>query len=329
MKLTTRNEKVLTEFANMMIQKMEEMKEKPWRKKWFNVTLGNTPMNISGSNYHGINNMMLAMHYEMNEYELPVYCTLKQANKVGVHINKGEKSIPIIFWDCNFYKDGKRITNVEYKDMLRNEQDDCTKFWFLKNYQVFNIEQTNYFEKFPEKRLTFKKLFYKQVSSDATGMYSNKAIDDMLKEQKWLCPIVYTTPHDKAFYDLKSDRIVIPMKKQFKISSTKDEIYQDGENFYATLIHEMMHSTGKEDRLNRTFGKKFGDKQYAVEEIIAELGSARVAQMLGFSKSLLDENATYLDSWIKCLKEQPNFILKILMDVEKASKMILDKIVTD
>ena len=65
MKLTTRNKKVLTEFANMMIQKMEEMKEKPWRKKWFNVTLGNTPMNISGSNYHGINNMMLAMHLSL------------------------------------------------------------------------------------------------------------------------------------------------------------------------------------------------------------------------------------------------------------------------
>ena len=60
-----------------------------------------------------------------------------------MHINKGEKSVPIIFWDCNFYKDGKRITNVEYKDMLRNEQDNCTKFWYLKHYQVFNIEMSN------------------------------------------------------------------------------------------------------------------------------------------------------------------------------------------
>ena len=93
------------------------------------------------------------------------------------------------------------------------------------------------------------------------------------------------------------------MKLAINATCLKHEFYQDGENFYATLIHEMMHSTGKEDRLNRTFGKKFGDKQYAVEEIIAELGSARVAQILGFSTSLLDENATFLNTWKKYLKQ--------------------------
>jgi antirestriction protein ArdC len=88
----------------------------------------------------------------------------------------------------------------------------------------------------------------------------------------------------------------------------------------------MIHSTGIEKRLNRNTGKRFGDKLYAREELVAELGAARIGQVLGFDKHILDNNAAYLDGWICSLKEEPKFVLSLMGDVDKASRMILDKI---
>ena len=89
----------------------------------------------------------------------------------------------------------------------------------------------------------------------------------------------------------------------------------------------MIHSTGTPNRLNRNTGKKFGDKLYAKEELVAELGAARIGQELGFDKRILNNNAAYLDGWISDLKSEPKFIISLMGDVDKASRMILDKIV--
>lgn len=99
-----------------------------------------------------------------------------------------------------------------------------------------------------------------------------------------------------------------------------------GMEFYATLLHEMVHSTGTPERLNRNTGKRFGDNLYAKEELVAELGAARVGQELGFDKRILDNNAAYLDGWISSLKQEPKFILSLMGDVDKASRMILEKL---
>ena len=100
----------------------------------------------------------------------------------------------------------------------------------------------------------------------------------------------------------------------------------DGQEYYATLIHELVHSTAPKDRLNRQTGSKFGDKQYAIEELVAELGAARCGQILGFDKKILDNNAVYLDSWIASIRKNPQFIISLMSDVEKASKYILERI---
>lgn len=327
MKISEHNEKVLTQFANMIIERMQQMKAENWRKGWVGRTYGTTPMNIEHKNYHGGNVFWLMMHCAMNSYTMPVYCTLRQANSLGARIKKGEKSMPVIFWDFDIRDaNGRRITMDDYKKMSNMMKDKCTCRPFLKSYQVFNVDQTDLAEKCPDLINSFKNTYDLDQPADDNGMYSNKLVDDMLHEQSWLCPIEYERFSDGAFYSNSTDTVVVPMKKQFKTGTTPEEIFTDGQEFYATLLHELVHSTGTEDRLNRNLRNRFGDKLYAKEELIAELGAARVGQVLGFDKRIFDNNAAYLDGWISSLKAQPTFVLTLMGDVEKASQMILEKL---
>lgn len=327
MKINEHNEKVLEKFASMIVERMEQMKSSDWKKGWIGRTLGGSPMNIDGKNYQGSNVFWLMMDCAMHNYDFPVYCTVKQANKLGAHINKGSQSMPVIFWDFSITTpSGKKIKIEDYRKLSKSDQNLCIKMPFLKSYSVFNIAQTNMEEKHPDKVASLKEQFGFDEVKDSKGMYDNGAIDSVLENQSWFCPIDYTHPSDSAFYSPLHDKVVVPMKSQFMVGTTADDIYKDGQEFYSSLLHEMIHSTGIESRLNRTTGKRFGDKLYAKEELVAELGAARVGQVLGFDKRILNNNAAYLDGWIKSLQEEPKFVLSLMTDVEKASKMILDKI---
>lgn len=328
MKYTKHNEKVLENFAAMIIKRMEHMKAGEWEKGWVGKTYGNIPMNIEGRNYCGSNVFWLMMDCSMRDFKYPIYCTIKQANRLGAHIKKGARSMPIIFWDYSITTGtGRKISYEEYRKLSSAEQAKCTVIPFLKNYNVFNVEQTNIDEKCPDKLKALQSKFCFEEECDASGMYDNKALDAMLEHQTWLCPIEYRKQSDGAFYSPTHDKVVVPMKSQFKKGKSKADKYRSGQEFYSTLLHEMIHSTGIETRLNRNTGKRFGDKLYAREELVAELGAARIGQELGFDKRILDNNASYLDGWINSLKEEPKYILSLMVDVDKASRMILDRIV--
>ena len=141
--------------------------------------------------------------------------------------------------------------------------------------------------------------------------YTFPAMDRMIEQNEWICPIkpVYG---DQAYYSISKNEIVIPEKKQFK----------DGESFYTNLAHEMTHSTGAENQLGRLKPTSFGSKEYAREELVAELSAALVAQRYGMTKNLKEDSASYLKSWLSSLKESPEFIKTTLVDVKKASGMI-------
>ena len=118
----------------------------------------------------------------------------------------------------------------------------------------------------------------------------------------------------------------MPKKEQFNIGKDKDEVYKDGMEYYSSALHEMAHSTGTENRLNRVKGDRFGDPKYAKEELVAELTAANTGYALGFDKRILDNNAAYLDGWISVLKENPKFIVSVMADVNKASNMVLEAV---
>lgn len=328
MKLTEHNEKVLSKFSEMMINRMKQVKASDYKQGWLGKTTGGSPMNLDGRNYSGGNVFMLMLDCAMQNFDLPIYCTIRQANRLGAHINKGEKSMPVIYWDFSVKdQNGKPMRYEDYKNMSASEQQKCQCIPFLKSYNVFNIQQTNLADVKPDKVEELKGNFRLIDVHDDKGMYANQSIDEMLHNQSWVCPIQYDKPSDGAFYSGKDDRIVVPMKKQFKIHRKSAAVYEDGQEFYSSLLHEMIHSTGAPNRLGRDLHNRFGDKKYAKEELVAELGAARISNELGFHSRIIDNSAAYIDSWIGAMNEDPTFILTVMTDVEKASRMIIEKLV--
>ena len=322
----------LQKFSDMLIARMEQMKESKWKKGW---TDGRTaqfglPQNLVGRPYTGSNAFLCQIHTTMEHYRMPVYLTIKQIRDAGGMIKKGEHSIPIFKWDLRIKdKDGKKLSESDYRNMTKEEQAECTVRPYLKVYNEWNIDQTNLEEVNKEKYDAILKRFKSEPIKDEVGMYKNEAFDNLLKEQSWVCPIEYEKFNESAFYSPKRDQIVVPSKKQFNISNTPEDVFKDGMEFYGTTIHEMAHSTGHESRLGRDGIVKidqFGSDQYAKEELVAELTSALIGNAMGFDSRIRENNIAYLQNWIGSLKKDPKFLKSVMSDVNKSSKMVLEHI---
>lgn len=327
-----RIDNALQKFSDMLIARMEQMKESKWKKGW---TDGRTaqfglPQNLVGRPYTGSNAFLCQIHTTMEHYRMPVYLTIKQIRDAGAMIKKGEHSIPIFKWDLRIKdKDGKKLSESDYRNMTKEEQAECTVRPYLKVYNEWNIDQTNLEEVNKEKYDTILKRFKSEPIKDEVGMYKNEAFDNLLKEQSWVCPIEYEKFNESAFYSPKRDQIVVPSKKQFNISNTPEDVFKDGMEFYGTTIHEMAHSTGHESRLGRDGIVKidqFGSDQYAKEELVAELTSALICNAMGFDSRIRENNIAYLQNWIGSLKKDPKFLKSVMSDVNKSSKMVLEHI---
>lgn len=327
-----RIDNALQKFSDMLIARMEQMKESKWKKGW---TDGRTaqfglPQNLVGRPYTGSNAFLCQIHTTMEHYRMPVYLTIKQIRDAGGMIKKGEHSIPIFKWDLRIKdKDGKKLSESDYRNMTKEEQAECTVRPYLKVYNEWNIDQTNLEEVNKEKYDAILNRFKSEPIKDEAGMYKNEAFDNLLKEQSWVCPIEYEKFNESAFYSPKRDQIVVPSKKQFNISNTPEDVFKDGMEFYGTTIHEMAHSTGHESRLGRDGIVKidqFGSDQYAKEELVAELTSALIGNAMGFDSRIRENNIAYLQNWIGSLKKDPKFLKSVMSDVNKSSKMVLEHI---
>ena len=352
---------VIQQFADMMIKRMEDMKESNWKKGWMDGR-GDAgfPRNaLTGRQYNGINPFMLMYNTIEHEYTTSMYLTARQlfsmneslkdpsTGKIALEnldkvmkINKGEKAFPV-YYMIHKYKDmqGKEYSDQEYNDLSEEQRKDIKAYFYPKVHHLFNIDQTNMKEVNPSLYNSFVDKYTKRPSlPDSEGMYINEEIDSLLAHSKpsvwksrkdnlsWYCPIEQTDNISSPHYNLSKDFIKVPLKNQYKTSNSKEGIFADGQAFYATLLHEMAHSTGPKGRLNRDMNGSFGDKKYAKEELVAELSAALISSTMGFDKRINDNNAKYVSSWLKVLKEEPSFIKTVLSDVGKASDMINEKI---
>lgn len=352
---------VIQQFADMMIKRMEDMKESNWKKGWMDGR-GDAgfPRNaLTGRQYNGINPFMLMYNTIEHEYTTSMYLTARQlfsmneslkdpsTGKIALEnldkvmkINKGEKAFPV-YYMIHKYKDmqGKEYSDQEYNDLSEEQRKDIKAYFYPKVHHLFNIDQTNMKEVNPSLYNSFVDKYTKRPSlPDSDGMYFNEDIDSLLAHSKpsvwksgkdnlsWYCPIDQTADISSPHYNLSKDFIKVPLKNQYKSSDSKEGVFADGQEFYATLLHEMAHSTGPKGRLNRDLSGSFGDKKYAKEELVAELSAALISSTMGFDKRINDNNAKYVSSWLKVLKEEPSFIKTVLSDVGKASDMIIEKI---
>ena len=259
----------------------------PWEKPWTGVRSG-AYNRISKKPYSIINQMLLQHTGE--------YATFKQWTDLGGHIRKGEKSEFVVFW---------KILEKEETNEDTGEKE-VKKIPMLRYYNVFHISQVDGVE--PKEQLKISDLESIEEAENIKNEYMNR---EHLK--------IFETVTNKAFYTPTFDYIEVPCKEQ----------YQNIEEFYSTLFHEMIHSTGHKNRLGRLetgASAHFGSKTYSKEELVAELGSAALVNMLGIEteKSFRNSGA-YIQNWLQALKNDNKFIVSASSKAEKAVKYILNE----
>ena len=323
----TAEQKALDLFSEMMIAKIESLSKKDgWKKPWFTEGTLQWPKNLNGREYNGMNAFLLLLHCEKEGYKIPRFCTfdrIQQFNKSGsrdkeakprVSVLKGEHSFPVMLTTFTVVdKETKeRIKWEDYKLLSQEQREKYNVYPKLQTYHVFNVAQTNLKEVRPE---LWEKLEQEYSMPKVDRSEAFEPVDRMITDNRWICPIkpMYG---DSAYYSISKNEIVVPEKGQFK----------DGESFYSNLFHEMGHSTGAENQLDRLKPTTFGSAEYAREELVAELTAALTAQRYGMSKHLKDDTAAYLKAWLDSLKESPQYIKTVLLDVKKASSMLTQRI---
>ena len=308
----------------MLIEKIESLKG-DWKKPWFSDSSLTWPKNLNGRCYNDMNALLLMMHCEKQGYKVPRFCTFDCVQRLNitnketdsearprVMILKGEKSFPVMLttFACIHKESGERIKYDDYKNLGEEERKRYNVYPRWQVFKVFNVAQTNIEEARPELYAKMKDECIPQQRPTSDG-FVFEPVDRMLRDQSWICPIkqIYG---DEAYYSISRNEIVVPAKEQFK----------DGESFYTNLFHECSHSTGHESQLGRIKPASFGSKEYAAEELVAELSAALTAQRYGMTKHIKDDSAAYLKNWLASLHESPQFIKSVLVDVKKASAML-------
>ena len=333
-------DKALERFTELMIEKIQTL-QGDWKKPWFTPGVTLPPQNLSGRRYNGGNSLMLMMQAEKMGYEIPVWATFdritglnfvkdnngnvfyardKNNNKLPqVSVNKGEKSFPVFLTTFTVVnpETKEKIPYDDYRKLSREDQAKYKVYPKLQVYNVFNIAaQTNLELTRPEMYGKLKALAAGQMQHEQGDLKSHPAIDLMIDENLFLCPI-NQVKGDQAYYSPARDHIVVPKREQFV----------DGEAFATNTLHECAHATGADSRLDRKLGEHtFGSPGYAKEELIAELSAAVIASQYGLSKHIKNDSAQYLKSWLGSLKEGPEFLKSVLGDVKRSSGLIIQRL---
>lgn len=260
----------------------------PWEKPWTGVRSG-AFNRVSKKSYSLLNQMLLKHEGE--------YATFKQWSDLGGHIRKGEKSEMVVFW---------KVLPVE------EEQKDGSKIVkqipLLRYYNVFHISQVDGVEPLKQEELHDIEPIEK-AESVLTDYWKRENIK------------VEHIKGNEAYYSPLFDMIHLPLFEQFK----------DANEYYATAFHESVHSTMKESRCNRAEERKnklvaFGSEEYSKEELVAELGSASLMNIIGIETKKSFRNSTaYIQSWIRVLKNDVKFIVSASSKAEKAVNYILNQ----
>ena len=304
-------------FAKIMIAKMEEMKGQMWERKWFtpNGRKNFYPQNFSGRRYESGNALFLLFCCEENNYQTPLFLTFKQCQNEKISVKKGEGAFPIYFRTYTAYhnENNTKITFEEFMELDEKEKENYRLKAFVNCYNVFNLDQTNFSEKYPEKWATILANYREEEKTlKIENYFQCEVIDEMLHRNSWVCEIELIM-QKRAYYNRRLDKISMPPKIVFPKRA----------DFYSVLLHEMAHSTGEENRLGRKFGAIFGDVDYAREEVVAELTAAFTGLQLGVAVEPQKESAVYLNSWTERLRKNPEYIFSVVDDVVKASNYIL------
>lgn len=296
---------VYNEVTNSIVSMLENGTA-PWRQSWNGVNgVGHKlPIRFNGVPYNGMNVILLWAAAMEKNYTERRWMTFNQAKALGGSVRKGEKGTLII-------KAGKVVKEVE--DLAAKKKgEDKTKtisIPYIKGYVVFNICQIDWSE--AKEKIVASMFEATSIEGDTVGPEAR-----ISGAEEFFAGVGADVRHggSQAFY--------VPSKDYIQLPDFGD--FHDAEAYYATSAHEHIHWTRHESRLNRSFDqKRFGDEGYAMEELVAELGSAFTCAHLGISAEPREDHASYLAHWIKVLKSDNKAIFTAASHAQKATDFLL------
>ncbi len=248
------------------------------------------PLRANGIPYQGINVLVLWSGAVLRGYSAPIWMTFRQALELNAHVRKGENGSMVVYASTVIRTDTDEATGEETEHAIP----------FLKCYTVFNVEQIEGLPPHcyahaeprldPVKRIECAEVFFAGTQADIRH------------------------GGNMAYYNIGSDFVQMP----------PFEAFRDAESYYATLAHECTHWTRHKSRLDRDFGrKKWGDAGYAMEELVAELGSAFLCADLDLTPEIRDDHAAYIGSWLNVLKNDKRAIFSAAAHAQKAADYLM------
>jgi antirestriction protein ArdC len=286
--------KVYQIIVDRILEAIEKGAVPPWVKPWHSRHTLPTNL-ISKKPYRGFNAMFLYMVSQ--GFESNYYLTYKQAVGLGGKVRKGEKGFPVVFW--SFLEDKDEDGNPVLDSKGQPKKHVLTRY-----YTVFNTDQCEGLE-------------------DKVPKPEARPAVDTIKEAEEIV-LRYRVNNERlkirtgseAFYNPALDIITVPSINDF----------EKAVNYYATLFHEMGHSTGHKDRLARkgvTNIDGFGTEQYGKEELIAELTASFLCGEAGFEEQIEKSSTSYIKGWIEKIKESPELLVESAQAAQKAADYVL------
>ncbi len=265
------------------------------RTRWTKAAQRGFPRNgKTGDAYQGVNVLILWDAAIESGYASNVWMTYKQAESIGAQVRKGEKAVMCAYFEMVKRKGGEAGQGEGEEGGKAGFFPMCKPFWLFNVAQIDGLPES--FTAPAEVTAEFSPIEAAEKMLAASGATINHGFDG-------------------AFYAPSKDQICLPTRERFTTP----------ENYYATALHELTHWTGHESRLNRQFGKRFGDDAYAFEELVAELGAAFVVGHVGFVDATIENHAAYLESWLKVLKNDKTAIFTASKQASLAYDFILGK----
>ena len=230
----------------------------------------------TGNGYNGVNVLVLWAQTEKEGYDSSQWATFKQWKDLGARVRRHEKGSPAVF----------------YKELTADQEDPRTgkqiniPYRVARTSWVFNANQVQGYE---APAPTAYSLVEAIENADAVIRNSGAVI---------------VQGGDEAYYHQVTDRIHMPDRNRFR----KTRSGTATEHYYAVLLHELVHHSGAEHRLNRDLGDRFGDQAYAMEELVAELGAAFLCADLGVTNETRADHAVYISGWLEILRTDKHSI---------------------
>lgn len=284
--------KQILERINDRIAKSIKEGKKPWRKQWQEIPFDNlslsSPVNlVSKTRYQGFNRFILGLHPST----VPVFMTFEQIKKLKGSVKKGAESLPVIYFSKTKVETTQEETLTE-KTVV-----------FLKYYNVFNIEDTT---------IQLEDLI--QNLPEPNSHEKLEAVEPVINDYLSRENIPVRNSLHENFYRPISDEIHMVDINQFKTP----------EEYYSVFLHEIVHSTGHQKRLDRLKLKPNRDKDYAFEELVAETAACYLTAHLNIANDkLLDNSSAYIRSWLTALESNPYFFYQAAKQAEIAANYVL------